>query len=137
MKLNRLLTAIAISTSMLAAEAAQALPAAPARTVVAAAASNAPLVQSVDYRGYRSGYYGGGYRGGYRGRNIGLGIAAAIVGGVIISQAARADGYGYRRTRYAGRSAAQQCADTYRSYDWDSGTYMGYDGERHVCPYLR
>jgi hypothetical protein len=76
-------------------------------------------------------YYRGGYRG-HRGRNIGIGIGAAIIGGVIVSQALRAERY---RT-YSG-SGRQQCADTFRSFDWDSGTYMGYDGVRHVCPYLR
>ena len=55
----------------------------------------------------------------------------------MISQAVRADGYGYRRYRQAGYSASQRCAGTYRSFDWDSGTYIGYDGERHTCPYLR
>lgn len=85
-------------------------------------------LQSVGYRGYRGGRYG---------RNIGLGIAAGIIGGVVISQAGRANGYSERRYRASGSSAAQHCADTYRSFDWNSGTYMGYDGERHVCPYLR
>jgi hypothetical protein len=66
-----------------------------------------------------------------------LGIAAAIVSVVVLSQAARSNGYTERRYRFSGSSAAQHCADTYRSFDWDTGTYMGYDGERHVCPYLR
>ena len=26
------------------------------------------------------------------------------------------------------------CRQTYRSYDPASGTYLGYDGQRHPCP---
>jgi BA14K-like protein len=26
------------------------------------------------------------------------------------------------------------CAQRYRSYDPASGTFMGYDGQRHPCP---
>jgi BA14K-like protein len=29
---------------------------------------------------------------------------------------------------------AATCAQTYRSYDPASGTYLGYDGQRHPCP---
>jgi hypothetical protein len=29
---------------------------------------------------------------------------------------------------------ASYCAQRYRSYDPASGTYLGYDGERHPCP---
>jgi len=29
---------------------------------------------------------------------------------------------------------AASCAQTYRSYDPASGTYLGYDGQRHPCP---
>lgn len=127
MSRTRTLTALALCASVLAADAAQAFPAAIASRPVATA-DGASLIQTIDYR--RGGY-------GYRRRGVGLGIAAAIIGGVVISQAVRADGYGYRRHRQAGYSASQRCADTYRSFDWDSGTYMGYDGERHTCPYLR
>ena len=116
--------------STLTAEAAQSLPVAPS---LSGAAAGSTLLTHVDYRGYRGGYYRGGYRGGYwrGGRWIGLGIGAGIVGSAII-----ADDYYYRRYRYSGSSAVQRCADTYRSFDPRSGTYMGYDGERHVCPYL-
>lgn len=30
-----------------------------------------------------------------------------------------------------------RCRDRYRSFDPATGTFLGYDGERHVCPYLR
>lgn len=31
----------------------------------------------------------------------------------------------------------QRCRERYRSFDEATGTFLGYDGERHVCPYLR
>ena len=120
----RVLFALALGAALASPTIAQAMPASGAsRTAVT---TEPAFVQQVYYRG---GYYGGGYRG-YRGRNIGIGIGAAIVGGVIVSQALRAE-----RRNYGG-GARQHCADTYRSFDWESGTYMGYDGHRHVCPYL-
>lgn len=33
-----------------------------------------------------------------------------------------------------GGDSAAYCAQRYRSYDPASGTYLGYDGERHPCP---
>jgi hypothetical protein len=33
----------------------------------------------------------------------------------------------------AGRAAATSCAQLYHSYDPASGTFLGYDGRRHVC----
>jgi hypothetical protein len=133
MKSTHLLLVAVLAVAPLATGPASALPL--SSTSHGVTASSASSVQMIDYR---RGYAG---RRGSGGRNVGLGIAAAIIGGVVISQAARANNYsgGYyeRRYRASGSSAAQHCADTYRSFDWDSGTYMGYDGERHVCPYLR
>jgi len=33
-----------------------------------------------------------------------------------------------------GGDDASYCAQRYRSYDPASGTYLGYDGQRHPCP---
>ena len=33
-----------------------------------------------------------------------------------------------------GDDAETYCRQTYRSYDPRSGTYLGYDGQRHPCP---
>lgn len=61
---------------------------------------------------YDQGYYGQGYYGqGYYGYNPGY--------------------YSYYPT--SDQSAAY-CAQRYRSYDAASGTYLGYDGQRHPCP---
>jgi len=98
-------------------------------------------------------FNGGGapYRDGYRHHGGGFvpGLAAgAIIGGVIASP-----GYGYYYggpayydDQYyddgavvvapapAGDDAVAYCMQTYRSYDLQSGTYLGYDGSRHPCP---
>ncbi|MGJ4912942.1 BA14K family protein [Bradyrhizobium sp. HKCCYLRH2060] len=79
---------------------------------------------------------GGGWRYGHRGygwhhrygRGYGWGpaigglAAGAVIGGAIANsraQAAETDAY---------------CSQRFRSYDPSSGTYLGYDGQRHPCP---
>jgi hypothetical protein len=102
-------------------------------------------------------FSGGGYRGGYRGGGnggalIGAGIAGAVIGGAIASQGGYGPGYyapgpGYYDGGYddggpvavapgpgGGDDAVAYCMQTYRSYDPQSGTYMGNDGYRHPCP---
>ena len=68
----------------------------------------------------RYGRYGGGY---YRNGPAVLGglAAGAIIGGAIANSRARVDAEGY-------------CSQRYKSYDPASGTYLGYDGQRHPCP---
>lgn len=122
MKSSQTALALTLCASLLGAEAAQAFPASNAMRPVAPSASEHSDIQNVYYRGHRGYRYGRGA--------IGLGIAGAVIGSAIIANE------GYRARRYRSVSARQQCADTYRSFDWDSGTYMGYDGYRHVCPYL-
>ena len=34
----------------------------------------------------------------------------------------------------AGDDSVAYCMQRYKSYDPDSGTYLGYDGQRHPCP---
>lgn len=76
------------------------------------------------YGGYgyngRYGHYGGGY---YRNGPAVLGglAAGAIIGGAIADSQALVDADGY-------------CSQRYKSYDLRSGTYLGYDGQRHSCP---
>jgi hypothetical protein len=38
------------------------------------------------------------------------------------------------RDSYAMAQGDTHCAQRYRSYDPASGTFMGYDGQRHPCP---
>jgi BA14K-like protein len=103
---------------------------------------------------------GGGYRGGYDGGRrrdhdggggfIPGAVAGALVGGAIASQGYYG-GPGYYAPGYyddqsyddsavavapapGGDDAVAYCMQTYRSYDPQSGTYLGNDGYRHPCP---
>ena len=97
---------------------------------------------------------GGGYHGGYRGGGDGGAvipgaIAGAVVGGAIASQVYGGPAYYgpgyvppadyYDDSTAAGpppgdNDAVAYCMQTYRSYDPQSGTYLGNDGQRHPCP---
>jgi len=94
---------------------------------VSPAAQSSSLAEAIQYRG-RS--YRGGRSGGNFGRNAALGIGAAIIGGIVLSEAARAE---HRRTHV---TDWDRCSDTYRSFERDTGLYTGYDGIRRTCPYL-
>jgi hypothetical protein len=79
----------------------------------------------------RGGGWGRGRGGGWgRGRGsgvgaaIGLGVGAAIVGGAIAAGAAEQQR----------QNAVSYCMQRFRSYDPNSGTYLGNDGLRHPCP---
>jgi hypothetical protein len=97
------------------------------------------------------GYRGGGYRGGGGGGAVVPGlIAGAVIGGAIASQGYGGPAYapGYYDDQYydngpavvvapgpgGGDDGTAYCMQTYRSYDPQSGTYMGNDGYRHPCP---
>ena len=126
-----LLAAVLIGAApLLTAQSASAAPLQPDRVTGRTAAN----VETVQYRhgwrhgGWRHGGYGGhygyGYRGGYYGNGAAVigGLAAgAIIGGAIANSQARQNTDSY-------------CAQRYKSYDPSSGTYLGYDGQRHPCP---
>jgi hypothetical protein len=89
------------------------------------AAVGEPLT-NVQYRRRHGGHH---HHHGYQRRHYGTGAAVlgglaagAIVGGAIANSQARAN------------DAVAYCAQRYRSYDPASGTYLGYDGNRHPCP---
>ena len=94
-------------------------------------------------------YYGGGggYRHHYRGGG-GFWPGVAIGAGIGIGSS-----YGYYNSNPyyyddgyydegvvaaqpapAGDDSVAYCMQRYKSYDPDSGTYLGYDGRRHPCP---
>lgn len=93
------------------------------------AAQDTRLTENAQYRGR---YHRGsrGYRSGRFGRNAAIGIGGLIVGGILLSEAARSD----HRREHA--SDWQRCDLQYRSFERDTGMYTGYDGQRRVCPYL-
>jgi hypothetical protein len=107
--------------------------------------SSSEVTQVQWRRGY--GYYGGGW--GYRrGPWIGLGVGAGIVAGAIIADRyyrPRAgyyyddyayDGPYYRPAGYGGDPRVL-CAENFRSFEWRTGLYTTFGGEKRLCPYLR
>src|SRR3954454_14455066 len=87
------------------------------------------------------GYHGGGrYAGAYYRGGVGRGLAAGAIAGAAIGAGYAGYGYGYSPDESYGYTDAAPvaddgyCAQRYRSYDPASGTYLGYDGQRHPCP---
>lgn len=98
------------------------------------------------YRGGNYGYRNYGYRHHDHDDNFGAGLALGVfglaAGALIANQAYRYPaygGYGYGAPvygTYGGYGAngwADACAQKYRSFDYRTGTYLGYDGRRHTC----
>jgi BA14K-like protein len=98
------------------------------------------LVTTIQYRGRGYGYRG---RGGYGLPLLGAGI---IAGAIIADRAYRPryryydavdyNGPYYRPADYRG-SDRQLCAENFRSFEWRTGLYTTYGGEKRMCPYLR
>jgi BA14K-like protein len=87
------------------------------------------------------GGYGGYSYGGYG--DDGYGLAGGLLAGSLIGGGLGYDyggyGPGYDDNSYAytaGPATADSgyCIQRYKSYDPASGTYLGYDGQRHPCP---
>lgn len=88
------------------------------------------------------------YRGHHRGDNWGPWVAGGLLGlGLYgLSQGYYDDGYDGGYAYYGGNDYAYdyepsaggyaRCEATFRSFDPSSGTYVGYDGVRRMCPYL-
>jgi hypothetical protein len=127
-----------------------------AAPAAAAAATSGPLatdsgvvnVQDRRYRGERRGRHRGDWNRGRRhhrgyydygynpGAYIGLGIAGAILDGAL-SDDGYVEGYADEPGYGGGSSAAmQRCAAQFRSFEWDTGLYTTYGGEKRLCPYL-
>jgi hypothetical protein len=102
-------------------------------------------------------YVGDGrWAGGPRWGRPGYGVAAGALVGGAIAAGSYDNGYGYGGyngydygpgyanyyapdyTNYgyntSGSADAAYCAQRFKSYDPSSGTYLGYDGQRHPCP---
>ncbi|MBU6464427.1 MAG: BA14K family protein [Bradyrhizobium sp.] len=106
------------------------------------------------HQGGNARFSGGGHfhHGGHFGAGVAAGVAGAAIGGALASQAyydgpdyynAGPDYYDDQYYDDGGVVAAvpesgggdvAYCMQTYRSYDPQSGTYLGYDGYRHPCP---
>ncbi|MBN9471819.1 MAG: BA14K family protein [Bosea sp.] len=139
--------AAAAAGAFVLAAPANAAPLAPATAAVTAAA-DAGLVETVQYRRYYGPRYGyrGGYYGGYRynrGAAVGAGIAAGAIG-ALAAGALLAPGpvYAepvpppYRGPAYAtpDADAIAYCSRRFRTYDPETGTYIGTGGVVRACP---
>ena len=130
---------LAVTLGVGAAAAAPAAPAMPGTAV----ASDGAVIEQVQYRRY------GGWR--YRGYGrpaIGLGIGAGIIAGAIIANQAYRPrvGYYYNDYEYDGPyyypsdyrgDPRRICAQNFRSFEWNTGMYTTYGGQRKLCPYLQ
>jgi hypothetical protein len=118
-------------------------------------AGRAPVVAGGGGRNWNGGgWHNGGWRHGYR---PGIGFAAGLAAGSALGygyggyyddgyyadNGYYGDPYAYNDDYYApgdsgyvvsSNDDSASCAQRYRSYDPASGTYLGYDGERHPCP---
>ena len=75
--------------------------------------------------------HGGGQRFLTGGEGAAIGIGALIIGGVVLSEAARAE----HRREHGGDW--DRCARSHRTFDRDTGFYRDRDGSHHQCRYLR
>jgi BA14K-like protein len=107
-------------------------------------------VEQIRWAGGWGGGRGWGWRGGgWGGRGWGWGAggfaAGAIIGGAIASAPYYYGGGPYYGGYYAapgyyaesgdgGDDGVAYCMQRYRTYDPNSGTFMGNDGRRHPCP---
>lgn len=130
-------------TVVLAAPASAAPLSASAGSAAAFSETGKDLVQNVQYRRYGYGYgprYGYGYRGGYwrggRGAAVGAGVAAGILGGALAAGALAAPAYPPPAPVYAApdADAIAYCSRRFRSYDPETGTYIGAGGVVRSCP---
>lgn len=143
--LKTLTIAVALVGSVVLAAPAGAAPlGATTASAVALSDSGKDLVQSVQYRYYGPrGYYGpryGYWRGG-RGAAVGAGIAAGVLGGALAAGALAAP----PPPVYVAPAPAPvyvapdaddvaYCARRFRSYDPETGTYIGPGGVVRACP---
>lgn len=134
----RLLQSLAVTGALFGA----ALTVAPATAMplaaplgAATADAGAPLV-NVQYYGHRHRHHHHHHRRNNVGGALAAGAAIGIIGGIIASQAQPRyyePAPVYRAPAYGGDVHAY-CFSKFKSYDPESGTYLGYDGYRHPCP---
>lgn len=131
------LVAIAVGTMLAAASPAAAQLAQPQTAATVSGDSN--LLTAVQYRGHWRGHrHWDGHRhwrGGYGGPRYGwygpgLGFATGALIGGALAAAPRA----YYDTPSVTSDEIAYCSRRFKSYDPSSGTYLGYDGNRHPCP---
>jgi len=127
---------MAIGKALLAGALATAVLLAPAAAGPSAIGLSAPnAVAPAQWRGWGWGWGG-----------FGLGLGLGLGAGIVYSQAYRPrPGYYYDDYAYAGPyyyppgyhgDPRAICAQNFRSFEWNSGLYTTYSGEKKLCPYL-
>jgi len=124
---------------------AQAGPAQRAAAPLSEQSAGESAVTEVQYR--RHGHRGHRHRRGI-GTGLGIGLGLGILGaGIIYSEAYRPrrdryyddeayDGPYYYPSGYSG-DPRTICAQNFRSFEWNTGLYTTYRGEKKLCPYLQ
>ena len=121
----------------LLAGTATAAPAAPGVGVKQSLAADSAAPTQVQWWGHRRGW-----------RGPGLGLGLGIIGGAIIANEIYRPRRGYYYDDYAyngpyyypsgyGGDPRTICAQNFRSFEWQTGLYTTYSGERRLCPYLK
>jgi BA14K-like protein len=129
------IAAVAVAFAFAPAEAA---PAAPSGVGMPEASAVTQVQWGYRRHGYRRGWGAAPW--------IGLG-AGVVIGSIIANEAYRPrrgyyyddyayDGPYYYPAEYAGDPRVI-CAQNFRSFEWRTGLYTTYTGERRLCPYLR
>lgn len=96
-----------------------------------AARAQAPAVQLAQFRGHHHHHHHGFFGGG-------PGFGFGFYGGPYAAEPYYDDGYYGPPVVYEapgpGGADVAYCMRRYKSYDPGSGTYLGFDGNRHLCP---
>jgi BA14K-like protein len=100
------------------------LPSAPLAS--AASSLNGPTVEPVRWNGRHR-------DGGNAGVGIGVGIGIGILGAILNNAIQEENNNNFDDFGPRNRGVAY-CMRRFRSYDRESQTYLGYDGQRHYCP---
>ena len=119
MRLPVAITTVLVATSLLAVPAVAAPLGAALSKDLAIQTQSAGQSSVIQIQHRRGGHRGG--RGGDGGAVAAGVLGGLLLGGIIASEAQRSNSVDY-------------CMRRFRSYDPQSGTYLGRDGYRHSCP---
>lgn len=68
---------------------------------------------------------------------VGPAVAGVILGAIIANETSKPRRHYRNYDRRDYRAAKRRCDDKYRSYDWDSDTFVTYGGKVKLCPYVK
>jgi hypothetical protein len=131
--------ALALTLGLLPAMPANAAPMLPGAAKMDAESAVTPVHRRHGHRHHHHHRHGG--------RGVALGLGLGLIGGIIAAEAYRPrPGYYYDDEDYDGPYYAPSgfsgdprtlCAQNFRSFEWNTGLYTTYGGEKRLCPYLR